>query len=394
MKLILDRAFVTEFLSSTAFSRVRAPIAGLRVLKDLGDPVTILFDVTHVSAFASKMREIVDPDILIEFLHKVKVRKSLDEGLRPWVERLTKDDSVSAFANGYALDKGGVSVSIEAEIRYCIWLIAMAHSANSSLLISFKRKNLVRSVLQGLEFRSIRTSEHGPLHVEAFSSTQKKLWRRSEICVLWFDNPASDHAGSMPPQREDSVGAKNDVRILFLAANPQATTALDLEGEISSIQEQLRAIKYRDTIQFKAQLAVKPDDLIRTVREFRPTIVHFSGHGAPDGIVLRNDAGGYNIVSAAALKRFFTGRGVQGVVFNACYSEAQALAIRSAVNVVVGTTKALQDEAALRFSVAFYRTIGDGHNVGEAFRDGGDAVALHALEDCFVLYGDREHKFL
>jgi hypothetical protein len=288
-----------------------------------------------------------------------------------------------------------MSTSIEAEIRYCVWLIAMAHAADAAIMISLKRKNLLHAILRGLKFQSTKTSVHGPLHAEVFSgSSQKELGLRSEISILWLDRFAEDLPDFTAGPGQAGENDRKCVRILFMAANPQATTALDLENEIRSIEEQLRSIKYRDSIEFRARLAVRPDDLVRNVREFRPTIVHFSGHGAPEGIILRNDAGGYNLISAAALKRFFTARDIEAVVLNCCYSEAQASAIRTVVKAVVGTTQALEDEAALRFSVAFYRAIGEGYSVGEAFRDGGDAVALHSLSDCFVIYGDMEHQFV
>jgi hypothetical protein len=394
MNVILDRSFVTEFLAASAFSRVNAPIAGLRILKELGDSITILFDITHVSAFGGKMREIVDSDILIQFLHKIEIQESLIEESEQWIEKLTTHNAVALFAKSYGLEKGGMSASIEAEIRYCILLIAMARSVHSAILVSFKRKNLLRSVLRELEFQSTKTSEHGVMHVEVFSGAPNKLCQSSEISILWFDTLTSNRLDPSVFPKEGDMNDQKNVRILLMAANPQVTTALDLENEIRSIEEQLRAVKYRANIQFRAQLAARPDDLVRNVRAFRPTIVHFSGHGAPEGIVLRNDAGGYNTVSASALKRFFAARDVEGVILNSCYSKAQALAIGTVVKIVVGTTQALQDEAALRFSVSFYRTIGEGHNVGEAFRDGGDAVALHSLSDCFVLYGDKEHRFI
>lgn len=57
---------------------------------------------------------------------------------------------------------------------------------------------------------------------------------------------------------------------------------------------------------------------------------------------------------------------------------------------MVGTTDAVSDEAARRFTVAFYRSLGDGLSVREAFRDGGDAVALHGLIDVFHSGGDLD----
>jgi hypothetical protein len=186
------------------------------------------------------------------------------------------------------------------------------------------------------------------------------------------------------------TGGSSTMRILFLAANPSQTSSLDLEEDLRSLEQELRGVKFRDAITLMARHAVRPDDLIRHVRAYKPNVIHFSGHGSKAGIILRDDTGGYQAVEGANLKRFLEGRGVDLVVLNACYSQGQADTIYGAVKTVVGTTDAVGDEAARRFTVAFYRAIGDGLSVGEAFRDGGDAVALHGLIDVFRSEGDLD----
>lgn len=176
-------------------------------------------------------------------------------------------------------------------------------------------------------------------------------------------------------------------RILFLASNPLTTSRLDLEEELRSLENELRSVRFRDQIDLSPAYAVRPDDLIRLLRQQGPTIVHFSGHGSKEGIILRGDLSDIK-VSAAALARVFRDRGIKLVTLNACYSDHQAEALKEVIPVVVGTTANVDDEAARRFSTAFYRTIGDGHAVSEAFRDACDAVDANALEDAFKLYGD------
>jgi hypothetical protein len=173
------------------------------------------------------------------------------------------------------------------------------------------------------------------------------------------------------------------MRILFLAANPTTTSSLDLEEELRSLQTELRGVKYRDQIALTAQHAVRPDDLVRYVRSERPTIVHFSGHGSGTGIIFRNEEGGHTEVTGASLQRFFLNREVRLVVLNACYTQEQAKLLPGAVAAVVGTTDSVGDVAARRFTVAFYRALGDGYSIREAFRDGTDAVALDNKEDVF-----------
>ena len=183
------------------------------------------------------------------------------------------------------------------------------------------------------------------------------------------------------------------MKILFLAANPSGTTHLDLEEELRSVNLELRATKFRDAITLVAHHAVRPDDLIRYVREEKPNVIHFSGHGSTKGIILRNDKDQFQAVEGPNLKRFLEGRGVDLVVLNACFSSVQGNTIHGAVKAVVGTTDAVEDEAARRFAVAFYRSLGNGLSVGEAFRDGKDAADIHGFVDVFQNRGELDITF-
>src|ERR1700760_814777 len=107
------------------------------------------------------------------------------------------------------------------------------------------------------------------------------------------------------------------VRILFLAANPESTSRLDLEEELRSVETELRRVEFRDEIVVTAAHAVRPDDLVRLLRKEKPSIVHFSGPGSPDGIILRGETG-HVAVHSASLSRLFRDRGVKLVVLNAC----------------------------------------------------------------------------
>lgn len=180
------------------------------------------------------------------------------------------------------------------------------------------------------------------------------------------------------------------MRILFMAANPTTTTPLDLEEELRNLELELRGVKHRDRITFTARHAVRPDDLLRYVRAEQPTVIHFSGHGSTKGIVLRSDDGGEAEVDGRSLSGFLNGRGVELLVLNACYTKDPADHIGGAVNAVIGTTSAVDDEAARRFTVAFYRSLGNGLSIGEAFRDGKDAVSLHGFQDVYWSSGELD----
>ena len=71
--------------------------------------------------------------------------------------------------------------------------------------------------------------------------------------------------------------------ILFLAANPRDTGRLGLDREARAIHVELRRSGYRDRFDFATRWAAEPLDLLRELRELKPTIVHVSGHGARPG---------------------------------------------------------------------------------------------------------------
>jgi hypothetical protein len=76
--------------------------------------------------------------------------------------------------------------------------------------------------------------------------------------------------------------------ILFLAANPRDTGRLALDREARAIHVELKRTGYRDRFDFVTRWAAEPLDLLRELRELKPTVVHFSGHGArPAGATRR-----------------------------------------------------------------------------------------------------------
>src|SRR5215471_11188027 len=68
--------------------------------------------------------------------------------------------------------------------------------------------------------------------------------------------------------------------ILFLAADPRDTGRLALDREARAIHLELKRSGYRDRFDFVTRWAAEPLDLLRELRELKPSIVHFSGHGA------------------------------------------------------------------------------------------------------------------
>jgi len=153
-------------------------------------------------------------------------------------------------------------------------------------------------------------------------------------------------------------------KILFLGANGRDTTRLRLGTEVRDIRRELETAGASEAFHITAELAVRPADLQRLLLLHEPNLIHFSGHGLnPDpekttttsgpttrefapsetssvdrftgGLLLENDTGAAVAVRPdvfadllAIVKRDVP---LRCVVLNACFSAAQADAIRARI---------------------------------------------------------------
>jgi hypothetical protein len=204
------------------------------------------------------------------------------------------------------------------------------------------------------------------------------------LAALELD-PDADRSGAAPLAVRQVVSAKRT--ILFLAANPKSSDRLELGEEARAIEMKLRSSEHRDSIQFRTRWAVRPSDLLDALNEDRPTVVHFSGHGSGAGGIVLHDAGaGDRLVTGKALKQLFTAMKdeIRVVVLSACYSVEQAREIASVIDAVVGMADSVGDDAAIAFAAAFYRALGFGRTVQNAFDQGLTAIELEGFDDVDV----------
>jgi len=201
--------------------------------------------------------------------------------------------------------------------------------------------------------------------------------------------------------------------ILFLAANPLGTDRLALDREARAIQAELDRSGFRDRFELVTRWAAEPLDLLRELRRLKPTVVHFSGHGAPGpnaaadhrpssgphrdvigepdhigseprhGLFFQGPDGLPQLVSTEALEETFgaAGTSVKMVVLNACYSEAQAKALLPHVDCVVGMSGSIHDDAARSFAIGFYGGLGERESIAAAYKQGCAAISLEGLRD-------------
>lgn len=183
-------------------------------------------------------------------------------------------------------------------------------------------------------------------------------------------------------------GINDKKSILFLASNPSSTAQLQLEKEFVQISKNLQ-----DSPQFRvvSEWAITPTKLQGAILKYKPSFVHFSGHGtsqdgsvsghgrglaarkhlSQSGIVLQDEKGESKVVSGAKLTAMFSifvkNFPVEVVLLNACYSEEQARMISACIPYVVGMSDSVEDDAAISFSNAFYNNMAMGANIELAF---------------------------
>lgn len=171
--------------------------------------------------------------------------------------------------------------------------------------------------------------------------------------------------------------------ILLLAANPKGTIGLRLQEEEREIRERLRLAGYGKT-PINSTGATRPRDIQQAMLDFKPQIVHFSGHGAKqEGLVFEDVTGQEKLVNSTALAnlfRLFSNR-VECAVLNACYSKFQAEAIARHIEYVIGMSKGIGDKAAIEFSVGFYAALGSGESIEFAYELGCNAIELEGLPE-------------
>jgi tetratricopeptide (TPR) repeat protein len=195
-------------------------------------------------------------------------------------------------------------------------------------------------------------------------------------------NPTDQALNSVAPHISTTKPMKTT--ILFLAANPDGVTKLALDTECRAIREKIRASDFPKALDFRTEWAVRPDDLLQYLNEYRPHVVHFSGHGsASEELVLHNETDQAKPVSKEALRSLFTTLrdNIRLVVLNACYSRAQAEAVVEVIDCAIGMKKAIGDQAAIVFAASFYRALGFGRSVKDAFDQGRTALLLEGIPE-------------
>ncbi len=190
---------------------------------------------------------------------------------------------------------------------------------------------------------------------------------------------------------------RGPLRILFAAARPAGMAPLAARREEDSLRAAFAPLLARGAASLEILPKATPETLHGKLRSGKFDVLHFVGHGEYDekersgALFLEDGRGRARRLSAEALARFASGRGLLLVVLNACETGrggrrdflrgvAPALA-HAGLPAVAANQYRIFDDAAVAFSAELYGAIADGLPVATAFREARAGLAGTLGED-------------
>lgn len=190
----------------------------------------------------------------------------------------------------------------------------------------------------------------------------------------------------MSRNKEKTVLAEDHERtlVLFVAAEPRGSDPIRLGTEFRDIIDEVERKGRDGGIEFRTLWAARPVDVTRAMSDYEPVIVHFSGHGTPNGgFLLESVDGSAKEIDRRAMGSIFDTykKRVKAVVLNSCYSDELAEEIAKSVDVVIGMQEEIGIEAAVRFSVGFYRGVAARECFQQCFQMAKTEIAMEMIPE-------------
>jgi hypothetical protein len=177
---------------------------------------------------------------------------------------------------------------------------------------------------------------------------------------------------------EQIITSNEQIKVLLVFANPRGTDSLQLGREERAIREALRLGAHREKIAVTTCHATTIHDFRRALLAEKFQIVHISGHGSQNGLVLENELGGEQRIPQSALAKLLQAYSppLQCILLNACYSASQGQLIFLEIPFAIATESPINDRAAIEFSRGFYDALGAGRTIDFAYEEGCRTVQL------------------
>jgi hypothetical protein len=182
------------------------------------------------------------------------------------------------------------------------------------------------------------------------------------------------------------------LRLLLVIPEPRDLPPLNGAQELAAVRQALEGRPGRDlVIKVLEKEQANVHDLQQVLRVFGPHLFHFIGHGhydaqAREGRLVLQDGDSAKPIGAAALAEFLVNSTVQVALLNGCdtargsrndsLSSVGGALVDKGLPAVIATMREVPDEAAVRFSREFYRTLADGYPLEAAVAEA--RLALNA----------------
>lgn len=232
---------------------------------------------------------------------------------------------------------------------------------------------LTSSIAQAVYYKHLEQNHRlGLISRAEFSISKNKVVSSILNLVQKLEEESDSHDLNSP------LSSLSKINILFLSATYKNTDQLWLEKEYRMIEEELRNSNLRDKFNITKFLPSKITDIYKGFIEYTPNIVHFSGHGAKQGIYFRDFDGNEVLVNNNTLGGLFQSfsKSIQCVILNSCYSESQADLISKYVPYVIGVKENITDEMAIKFTSFFYKKIGSNISLEDSYMQSKNEIEL------------------
>ncbi|WP_051059279.1 CHAT domain-containing protein [Nocardiopsis lucentensis] len=158
--------------------------------------------------------------------------------------------------------------------------------------------------------------------------------------------------------------------------------AVDFGEEKRLVREAINRGRYGAAFTVEDAPSLQWGDLLFELDAFRPTLLHFSGHGYDDGTLrIRTPDGGSAPADSDGLCGLLAALDPQPalVVFNACWSAELAEQAAKSLPCTIGINGTVSDRAAIAFARYLYGMLASGRTIDYAHRMAVQAARTHGL---------------
>jgi formylglycine-generating enzyme required for sulfatase activity len=195
---------------------------------------------------------------------------------------------------------------------------------------------------------------------------------------------------SMPSPIRPTV-ARLPLRVLVIIFSPSDAPPLEVAQERDTIEEALRARVDQGLVHVRLLEHGLVDGISQAMRDFRPHVFHFIGHGRFEGeeacVLLEDERGEAMPMDERTFREFFLGMpDTRLAVLNACQtatvSSARPLVglaprlLQRSLSAVIAMQYPIRERAALVFTREFYRSLALGHPVDAAIAEARKGIYL------------------